>query len=250
MNALRQLLHLSALLLVLIFPYALFLRLCSVPFVMSYLAFSLLFLTLAKVQVHFNVKNLIQRHRVRGLNSEQRFVEAEVLSLCQKLSLKPPKVFVSSLNELSATVTGPFQGKMILILSEPLLKTLSRHEIKAIFSHELSHMALKDVEFVLLIQALIQVGAFPFSQILNLLNLKKDQDPYLFEFLLSFSSLLLGCALFRSREHAADQMSLNLVEKDALIQALRKLHLPKEEASLFSAHPSFQERVSFLKKSS
>lgn len=240
-------LRLTVIALILFTPYALFFRLFGVSFVYSYAALSVIFLSWARVKARINVENLIKNHQTRRLTKEYEYLDTELSFLSQKLKIRKPKVYLSSLNELSATVTG-LDGEMQIIVSEPLIKTLTESELRAVLSHELSHLALKDTSFIIYVQGLLSIGAFPMSQLLFSLSLKKDDEPFIFELLMNFSSLLIAFHFFRNSEHAADKMSLNLVKKEELIRALRKLYGPNQplKSNYFSSHPSLSERISAL----
>ncbi|MFP4373237.1 MAG: M48 family metalloprotease [Spirochaetaceae bacterium] len=182
---------------------------------------------------------------------------------------RTPDVYLLPVGMMNAATLGSREHP-ILIVTPPLLDTLSRSEVRAVLAHELAHvrdndlMSYRIAEALAMITVVIsRVGWLLLLLYLPVLLLSNVEIPLgLIAVLLIApgASVLLQTALSRSREFSADLGAVELTDEPlALASALQKidnvgrsmLHqlLPvpkKHDSSVFRSHPAVSRRVERL----
>ncbi|MFO7780699.1 MAG: M48 family metalloprotease [Spirochaetia bacterium] len=184
---------------------------------------------------------------------------------------RTPDVYLLPAGLMNAATLGSREHP-ILIVTPPLLDTLSRSEIRAVLAHEMAHvrdndlMSYRIAEAIAMITVVIsRVGWLLVLLYLPVLLLSDVEIPLgLIAILLiaPAASVLLQMALSRSREFSADLGAVELTDEPlALASALQKidnvgrsmLHqvLPvpkKRDSSVFRSHPAISQRVERLRE--
>ncbi len=164
-------------------------------------------------------------------------------------------------------MTFEYAGSPHLVLSEPLLESLSTRELVGVVAHEISHIRNGDLRLFRFVEVVRQATAAmsQFGWILLLFSI-----PFMFVssgvvplsltlalIAAPLSSLLLQLALFRTREFKADLTAAELSgDPRGLAQALYRIDRPQtdlfrllvpvaapSESSLFRTHPDTKERI-------
>ncbi len=85
---------------------------------------------------------------------EQPDLHRMVAELAQSAGLRKPKVGVSQLNIPNAFAYGRTQGDARICVTEPLLRSMNRDEVKAVLGHEMSHIKHRDMALLTLLSIL------------------------------------------------------------------------------------------------
>lgn len=203
--------------------------------------------------------------------------EGEAYQLLQQLIHElglsfSPQLGIYSTQSMNAFATGPTPKRSLIALSSSLIHKLNRQELKSVIAHELGHILNGDMVTMSLLQGTIQSFVFFISRITaSLLTRRLQRRSYLLYFMITFICevilVFLGTmvisAFSRRREYKADRFSAETTSPDTMISALQCLDTFSEEDqrmshlmisnkrrkfSLFSTHPSIQNRISALKK--
>ena len=205
---------------------------------------------------------------------------AIIRGLATKAGIPMPKVYVIPEEAPNAFATGRSPDKAAVAATQGLLRLMSRDEIEGVMAHELGHVKNRDT----LIMTVAATLAGALSQLANFAlffggGRREDGEgghplAGLIGILVApFAAMLIQMAISRSREFLADEASAELTGNPmALANALRKLEGWKAEvpmhhgspatahlfivnpftaggiASLFSTHPSTQQRVARLEE--
>lgn len=164
-------------------------------------------------------------------------------------------------------MTLEYAGSPHLVVSEPLLESLSTRELVGVLAHEIAHIRNRDLRLFRFVEVVRQATAAmsQFGWILLLFSV-----PFMFVsngvvplsltlalIAAPMGSLLLQLALFRTREFRADLTAAELSgDPRGLAQALYKIDRPQtdlfrllmpvaapSESSLFRTHPDTNERI-------
>lgn len=160
----------------------------------------------------------------------------------------------------------------VIVVTEGLLRNLTRLELKAIFAHEIGHILHHDLRVMTMadyasrLTSLMSIfGLIVLMIMLPSIILGHLKYDYWSLFLLVFSpqlALVVQMGLSRSREYAADEKAIQLMgEAKSLISALSKIEkiniswrhflMPgwgNPEPSWLRTHPSTSKRIVRLKK--
>ncbi|NUT50894.1 MAG: zinc metalloprotease HtpX [Saccharothrix sp.] len=223
------------------------------------------------------------RGRVVGADEEPR-LHAVVDRLCAAADLPKPQVAVSVLDLPNAFATGRNADHAVVCVTTGLLRRLEPEELEGVLAHELSHVAHRDVavitiaSFLGVVAGLMVRFAF-YSQLFG--GSRRDQNTaVVLAAVMTVSaavyalSFVLIRALSRYRELAADRAAALLTGRpSALASALTKIsgdmaRIPTRDlrtaqsfnafffapalrpgsalATLFSTHPSLEQRLHAL----
>jgi len=172
------------------------------------------------------------------------------------------------------------RNSSLVAVSSGLLEMMTKDEAEAVIGHEISHIANGDMVTLTLIQGVVNTFVLFFSRVIGytvdkvVFKTRQGTGPAFFITMI-ISELLLGVLasivvmwFSRQREYRADIGGGQLAGNQKMIAALRRLKvqhegsaLPKSIAalgvsgkqgiglkSLFSTHPSLDDRIARLQK--
>jgi heat shock protein HtpX len=192
-----------------------------------------------------------------------------------------PRVYVIPEEAPNAFATGRSPEKAAVAATQGLLRLMSRDEIEAVMAHELGHVKNRDT--LIMTVAATLAGALSHLATMALWfgggRSSDDRDGgsplagLVGVIVAPFAAMLIQMAISRSREFLADEASAQITGNPmALANALKKLESYKAEvpmhhgspatahlfivnpftagglASLFSTHPSTQQRIERLEE--
>ena len=205
-----------------------------------------------------------------------------VNNLAAKMDIPVPKMYVITMEAPNAFATGRNPDHAVVAISPSLLDMLNRNELEVVMAHELSHIKHRDMLLTTVaatvVMAITMIARFAeFAAIFGGRSSDdKEGNPFamlILSMLAMFGAILIQLAISRSREYHADAAAAKITDKPAaLISALEKLHSyakqkPAPETapataslfivnpfkksfivSLFSTHPSLENRTKNLEK--
>ncbi|HHT9130136.1 MAG TPA: zinc metalloprotease HtpX [Candidatus Brocadiaceae bacterium] len=206
-----------------------------------------------------------------------------VRELVARAGIPMPRIYVIPTNAMNAFATGRNPGHAAVAVTEGMLNSLKREELKGVLGHELSHVRNRDI----LISTIVATIAGAIMMLANMArwaslfggyggrdegNNRGGGFAVLFLAILApIAALLIQMAISRSREYAADKGGALLTGSPlVLASALEKLqqaamvrpmdagqttaHLfivnplsGRSFASIFSTHPPIEERIKRLR---
>lgn len=192
--------------------------------------------------------------------------------------LPKPKVFIMKGDQINAFASGRDPKRAVICVTEGCVKKLNKQELEGVIGHEMSHIANYDIRFMTVVA--VVVGAITiFSQLfLRTLWLSSSNErrggnaillliAILLAILAPIIVMLIQLAISRKREFLADASAVKLTRyPPGLINALKKIKYEHEKlkvpgsmaplffsdvmkrkaSSLFSTHPSIDDRIKAL----
>jgi len=218
-------------------------------------------------------------------STEQNYELRELYQMVARLSKQAglpaiPEVGVYQSPEPNAFATGPSKEKSIVAFSTGLLNAMSKDEVEAVAGHEITHIASGDMVTMTLLtgiaNALVMFLSRIIAGIIDMVLRGDDGEGGLGFFayilvvnLLEMVFMLLAtipiAAFSRYREFKADAGSAKITSPSAMASALKSLARAAEiptrkdsfaiskissnrRVSLWSTHPSIEERVARLQR--
>ena len=208
-----------------------------------------------------------------------------VKELVDRAGLPMPRTYIIPTQAMNAFATGRNPGHAAVAVTEGLLNSLSREELRGVLGHELAHVRNRDI----LISTIVATIAGAVMMLANMARWasifggyggRNDEEEgsggggfaILFLAILApIAALLIQMAISRSREYAADKGGAQLTGSPlGLASALEKLqqaamvrpmdagqttaHLfivnplsGRSFAAIFSTHPPIEERIKRLR---
>ena len=206
-----------------------------------------------------------------------------VRELAANANLPMPRMYIIPTNSMNAFATGRNPRHAAVAVTEGLMNSMSRAELKCVIGHELSHVRNRDI----LISTIVATIAGAVMMLANIARWgamfggyggRGEEDrrggglAVLFLAILApLAALLIQMAISRSREYAADSGSARLTGNPlGLASALGKLHQAaiarpmhagqatahlfivnplsgRSFVSIFSTHPPVEERIKRLR---
>ena len=233
------------------------------------------------VAYFFSDKIALAMHHAQPVDEAQApQLYAIVAELAQRGSLPMPRLYLIPETQPNAFATGRSPRHAAVAVTEGLLRSMDREELKGVLAHELTHVINRDI----LISSVAATLAGALTVLARMAGYAvmfgggRDRDDrggalggLFFMIVAPFAALLIQMAISRSREFAADAGGARLVGNPiGLAAALRKLgtltdRLPMATAqpttahmmianpfsgrgltNLFSTHPPMEERIARL----
>ncbi|HOW83699.1 MAG TPA: protease HtpX [Spirochaetota bacterium] len=216
--------------------------------------------------------------------SEQDYRLRELYQMVARLSQKAglpavPEVGIYRSNEANAFATGPSKSKSLVAFSTGILAAMTPEEVEAVAAHEVSHIANGDMVTMTLLtgiaNALVMFMARIIAQAIDSFLRGDDEGGglgfigYIFTVMALETVLMLLAsiplaAFSRFREYRADAGSAGLTSPASMASALKRLGEmklvdkkdsyamakinSKKRISLFSTHPSLEDRIARLQQ--
>jgi heat shock protein HtpX len=252
-----------------------------VYFQASWVLVTLIAIAVAFAQWYFSDKIALAAMRAREVSPEQApELHGMIDRLCALADMPKPRVAVSDLDIPNAFATGRSPQHSVVCVTTGILRRLDAEELEGVLSHELSHVAHRDVAVMTVASVLGVVAGLITRWGLYFGGGRRDRDSaatFLIVWLASIVvyavSFLLTRALSRYRELCADRSAAFLTgNPSALASALVKVSgemariptqdLRKAEAmnafffapalkgqslnSMFATHPPLEQRLEQL----
>jgi heat shock protein HtpX len=204
-----------------------------------------------------------------------------VEDLTQKMHLPMPKMYITPERQANAFATGRGPGHASVAVTQGILETLSKDELRAVLAHEMGHVKNRDI----LVASIAAVLASAISFIANMAmwggfsNNSEDNRGsgalgIVVALLVPIAASVIQMAISRQREYGADETGAKTIGSgEPLAQALLAIHDTTRRApmrtnpafsslyidnplgglggnmmNLFSTHPPVEERVKRLRK--
>lgn len=172
----------------------------------------------------------------------------------------------------NAFATGAFRNSALVAVSDELLRTMDRSQVRAILGHEIAHVANGDMVTMTLLQGVLNAVVILLSRIIRRAIVRERGVlvallvHLLLNIVLSLLASMIVMAYSRHREYAADAGSADLLGSPAdMISALRALGkvdgdpLPDTVqafgirasdgvAALLASHPPIEKRIAALEQ--
>ena len=208
----------------------------------------------------------------------ERWLVQTVRELAERANVKMPEVAIYE-GQANAFATGAFRNHALVAVSTDIMAQMTREELRAVLGHEMSHVANGDMVTMTLLQGVLNACVIFLSRVVAYLAAGALSDGrgrrrgsggmyylvyYVLQILLGIVASLVVYWYSRRREYAADAGSANLLgTPSSMIAALRRLGnlqpgvLPDslkamgisgKQASLFSTHPSLDDRIAALER--
>lgn len=198
-----------------------------------------------------------------------------VQSLADRAGIRCPEVAIYH-GDPNAFATGAFKNSALVAVSDGIMNSMTKAELRAVLGHEISHITNGDMVTMTLLQGTLNAVVIFLSRVIAYfvdaaLSGKKRRGPsfiyrivvIFLQYLLGFFASLIVCAYSRKREFAADAGSAQLMGTPTdMIAALRRLGgvqpgvLPdslkamgisgKSVRSMLATHPSIPDRIRAL----
>ena len=214
-------------------------------------------------------------------NEMERWLVETVYSQADRAGLPRPEVAIYHSADVNAFATGASQKNSLVAVSTGLLNKMTRAEAEAVLAHEVSHIKNGDMVTMALLQGVLNTFVIFLSRLIaNVVANSRNQGnesssnsgiyflvSMVLEVVFGFLASMIAMWFSRQREFRADAGSADLVGKQKMIDALKRLqslHEPQElEGStlaafaingkrggglkeLFLSHPPLEKRIEAL----
>lgn len=172
------------------------------------------------------------------------WLEADVRDLCLAANLPVPRLAIVPKDAPNAFATGRNPANAVVAVTEGLLRTLNRRQVRAVIGHELGHVKNRDMLTMTLVAGAVSAISFlaMMAQFGALFGGGRGRDrgnPLVLLLVAIFAPLvatLVQMAISRQREYGADDASAALTkDPGALADALENLHSAIPSAPPLSA---------------
>ena len=217
--------------------------------------------------------------------NEQNYNLREIYEMVSRLSKKAglpavPEVGIYESPEPNAFATGPSKKRSLVAFSTGLLNSMDKSEAEAVAGHEIAHIANGDMVTMTLLTGIVNALVMFLARIIAMAvnNFLKSDDGegglgffayFLIVQLLQTVFMIFAtipiAAFSRYREYKADAGSAKITSPRAMANALKALASGKQiktkedsfaiakissnrKVSLWSTHPSIEDRVARLEK--
>ncbi|MBP6863269.1 MAG: protease HtpX [Neisseriaceae bacterium] len=209
------------------------------------------------------------------VNEMEAWLVRTVERQAEMAGIKTPEVAIYYADEPNAFATGPSKNNSLVAVSSGLLNMMTRDEAEAVLAHEVSHVANGDMVTLTLIQGVVNTFVVFLSRLIaNVISNAMSNDregglgpiaymvvTIVLQIVFGMLASLVVMWFSRKREYRADEGAARLAGAPKMIAALKRLNgssdesLPKEMMamgiagggdSLFSTHPSIENRIANL----
>ncbi|MBN3858982.1 protease HtpX [Neisseriaceae bacterium PsAf] len=198
---------------------------------------------------------------------EEQWLVNTVARLAQEWGFKTPQVTIYNSNDPNAFATGPTKNRSLVAVSSGLLNIMTRDEVEGVLGHEIAHIGNGDMVTMTLMQGVLNTFVVFFSRIIaNIVEERFELGGAAYIAVVIVLQILFGLLASlilmwysRRREYRADEGSAQHVGAPKMIASLQKLGkitqqepLPQEvnafgiagsKDSIFSTHPSTENRI-------
>lgn len=239
------------------------------------------FISLAMSKFMAKMMMRVQIIDENNANAEARFLLNRVHELAKKAGIqKMPEVGIYESPEINAFATGPTKNNALVAVSSGLLQRLNKNEVDGVLAHEVAHVANGDMVTMTLVQGVVnafvmflaRIAGFLISQ--TVAEEKRSAVQFgvviALDIVLGILGMIVVSYFSRMREYRADAGGASLSGRNNMIAALKRLkenmNIQQEEEqqpalatlkisgknggllSLFSTHPSLEDRIERLSK--
>lgn len=232
-------------------------------------------LLLSKVMAKFAMGVQIIDPKMTG--TQYADLVSTVHHLARKAGLSSmPEVGVYDSPEINAFATGPTRNNSLVAVSTGLLARMNKDEVEGVLGHEVAHIANGDMVTMTLIQGVVNAFVLFLSRIAamvlaqNVEEKNRGMTQWLATIVFDIVFTILGSIVVfyfsRIREFRADAGGAHFAGRQKMIAGLQRLKSQVEEIapdnsgmatlkisnrpsgfmSLFSTHPSLDERIARL----
>jgi heat shock protein HtpX len=207
----------------------------------------------------------------------ERWLVETVRRQAQAAQIGMPEVAIYDAPDVNAFATGWNRNAALVAVSTGLLRNMSRDEAEAVLGHEISHVANGDMVTLGLIQGVVNTFVIFFSKLFGFFVdrvLLKNERGYgmgafaaemVAQLVLGVLASMIVMWFSRQREFRADAGGASLAGRQKMIDALERLKLNHEQATLpekmaafgisggrgfsrlFMTHPPLDERIEALR---
>jgi heat shock protein HtpX len=201
------------------------------------------------VAYFFSDKIALAMHRAQAVTeAEAPQLYATVAELAQRGGMPMPRLYVIPEMQPNAFATGRSPNHAAVAVTEGLLRTMDREELKGVLAHELAHVQHRDI----LISSVAATIAGALTTLAHMagyaamLGGGRDREEggsafggLFFMIVAPIAATLIQLAISRSREFAADAGGARLAgTPQGLASALRKLGAYSGRVPMHSARPT------------
>ena len=201
------------------------------------------------VAYFFSDKIALAMHRAKPVDEASApQLYAAVAELAQRASIPMPRLYVIPEAQPNAFATGRNPQHAAVAVTEGLLRTMDREELKGVLAHELTHVLHRDI----LISSIAATIAGALAMLARMAGYammftgrggREDRGGGMgglfFIIVAPIAALLIQLAISRSREYAADEGGAKLAGNPmGLSAALRKLGAYTQRIPMQTAHPT------------
>ncbi len=197
----------------------------------------------------FSDKIALAMHRAQPVDEASApQLYAAVAELAQRASIPMPRLYVIPEMQPNAFATGRNPRHAAVAVTEGLLRTMDRDELKGVLAHELTHVLHRDI----LISSVAATVAGALAMLARMAGYalmfggRSDREEgggafggLFFIIVAPIAAMLIQLAISRSREFAADEGGAKLAgSPTGLVSALRKLGAYTERIPMATAQPT------------
>ena len=213
-------------------------------------------------------------------NETEKWLVDTTQQLARSAGIGTPEIGIFPAQEPNAFATGANRNKSLVAVSEGLLKSMRRDEVRAVLGHEIGHVANGDMVTLSLLQGILNTFVIFFSRIVGHVVdraiFRNERGPGIGYFAVTIAAQIvfgiLASAIVmwysRKREFRADAAGARLAGRGAMINALESLKrgygtgqaMPESMAAfgispaaragirqMFASHPPLEARIQALK---
>ena len=219
-------------------------------------------------------ENLSKKETLTGL-------ERTVANMVEEMAISAnlgyiPQTYIMKTDMVNAFAAGWNKNNALVCVTDGIINTLTRNELQAVVAHEIGHILHGDSKLTLyvgilsnIILTIVNIFSFFIPHRSNNASSKARLILLLLNFILPLITSVLYFFLSRTREYMADAVAVKLVgDNQAMINALKKIsgqykedsslkgslgekyrsaaYIFQNGDSLFSTHPSIQNRIEKL----